>query len=53
MIFGTPEGLSILGDCSTFIYYICDMFLEKFKCCIASYADDNTPFTFDADLILL
>ena len=26
------------------------MFFEKYKCDIASYADDNTPHTYDLDL---
>ena len=29
---------------------ICDMVFEKYKCDIASYADDNTPHTYDSDL---
>ena len=29
---------------------ICDMFFEKYECDIASYADDNTPHTYDSDL---
>ena len=26
------------------------MFFEKYECDIASYADDNTPYTYDSDL---
>ena len=26
------------------------MFFEKYECCIARYADDNTPHTYDSDL---
>ena len=26
------------------------MFLEEYKCDIAIYADDNTPYIYDADL---
>ena len=26
------------------------MFFEKYECDIASYADDNTPHTYDSDL---
>ena len=26
------------------------MFFEKYECDIASYADDNTPQTYDSDL---
>ena len=29
---------------------MCDMFFEKYKCDIASYADDNTPHAYDSDL---
>ena len=29
---------------------ICNMFFKKYKCDIASYADDNTPHTYDSDL---
>ena len=29
---------------------ICDMFFEKDKCDIASYAGDNTPHTYESDL---
>ena len=29
---------------------ICDLFFEKYECDIASYADDNTPHTYDSDL---
>ena len=29
---------------------ICDMFFGKYECDIASYADDNTPHTYDSDL---
>ena len=29
---------------------MCDMCFEKYECDIASYADDNTPHTYDSDL---
>ena len=29
---------------------ICDMFFEKGECDVTSYADDNTPHTYDSDL---
>ena len=29
------------------------MFFEKYKCDIASYADDNTPHTNDSDLYIV
>ena len=29
---------------------MCEMFFEKYECDIASYADDNTPHTYDSDL---
>ena len=29
---------------------MCDMFFETYECDIASYADDNTPHTYDSDL---
>ena len=29
---------------------ICDMFFEKDECDVTSYADDNTPHTYDSDL---
>ena len=35
----------------SFQYFnICDMFFEKYECNIASYADDNTPNTYESDL---
>ena len=43
---------SILGPL-LFNINICDMFFEKYKCDIASYADDNSPHTFDSDLYSL
>ena len=45
---GVPQG-SILGPL-LFNINICDMFFEKYECDIASYADDNTPHTYDSDL---
>ena len=29
---------------------MCDMLFEKYECDTASYADDNTPHTYDSDL---
>ena len=43
-----PPG-SILG--LLFNVTIYDMFFERYKCDIASYADDNTPHTYDSDLL--
>ena len=45
---GVPQG-SILGPL-LFNRNICDMFFQKYKYDIASYADDNTPHTYDSDL---
>ena len=42
---GIPQG-SILG-LLLFNINICDMFFEKYEYDIASYADDNTPRTYD------
>ena len=41
---GSISGLRLLN------INICDMFFEKYECDIASYADDNTPHTYDSDL---
>ena len=40
---------SILGSL-LFNINLCDMIFEKCECDIASYADDNTPHTYDSDL---
>ena len=40
---------SILGPL-LFNINTCDMFFEKYEYDIASYADDNTPHTYDSDL---
>ena len=45
---GIPQG-SMLGPL-LFNINMCDMFFEKYECDIASYADDNTPHTYDSDL---
>ena len=45
---GVPQG-SILSPL-LFNINMCDMFFEKYECDIASYADDNTPHTYDSDL---
>ena len=46
--FGVPQGSTL--DPSLFNINMCDMFFEKYECDIASYADDNTPHTYDSDL---
>ena len=40
---------SILGHL-LFNINICKMFFQKYECDIASYADGNTPHTYDSDL---
>ena len=44
---GVPKG-SILKPI-LFNINTCDMFFEKCKCDLASYTDDNTPYTYDPD----
>ena len=46
-----PQGL-ILGTLLSNIH-ICDLFLRDFKCDIASYADENTPYTSNISLNLV
>ena len=48
IIHGVPQG-SILGPLLIYIY-ICEIFFDIIKCDMVSYADDNTPYSFDCSL---
>ena len=48
IIYGVPQG-STLGTV-LFSIHICHVFLQDFNCDIASYADDNVPYTSDHNL---